>query len=272
MSLGPFLLGAAVTLILTSVCSADICDLGPPGRFCLNSLVGYHECIYNRNTSKMEHHIVTCPFGTRCSCMGIPCKTSSPCQKFILPPVMPRSYRAEYNEKKTICSPAGCRPTYSRFAIYRDALNQRYKEIRTISNKNPTYEYDIVLPIRRWKFARYRIVPGTRSCTKTILFRFPPKIQVPAKFSYSGRRYVYGEYTKKWVWMSGGRHSGQGVNVQIWDTAQTIDGTPTVVQYTVNYPGSQMSRTSVKIDRYYYMFKPGVPSSIEFQLPTFCRR
>lgn len=96
-------------------------------------------------------------------------------------------------------------------------------------------------------------------------------MQVPPKFSYNGRRYVYGEYCKKWLWMSGG-HGGQGVNTEIWDTAQTIDGTPTIVQYTANFPGSQMSKMSVKIERYYYMFKPGVPPRLEFELPTYCRR
>ncbi|KXJ12682.1 uncharacterized protein LOC110241764 [Exaiptasia diaphana] len=272
MSLGTLFLGAVVMLMITSRCSGDFCDQGPPGKFCLSDLSGYRDCVVVKYT--IQEIIRKCPAGTRCNCMGTPCRSANPCRKYRLPPIMPDSYHYEYNEKLHRCSPIGCRTTYSRFAVWRDSKNLRHREDRTIGGgHDPPYEYFITIPYRRGRLFKFHIIPSKRSCTKQPVPNgiLPPKIKVPTKFKFYGRKYVYGDYCKRWVWEEGGRNPSIFIDTETWDTAMTINGTPRIVQYSAHFPGSYMSKTSTKIERYYYMFVPGVPEQNVFQLPTYCR-
>lgn len=44
----------------------DFCDEGPPGRYCLVDLSGWHDCHVDPKTGKMVDTIYNCPSNTRC--------------------------------------------------------------------------------------------------------------------------------------------------------------------------------------------------------------
>jgi hypothetical protein len=65
MYLGTLLLGAAMACTLSSVCYAQgICDEGPPGKFCFIDLSGYHDCVFNKTTGKIDDKLYFCPITT----------------------------------------------------------------------------------------------------------------------------------------------------------------------------------------------------------------
>ncbi|KAK3735754.1 hypothetical protein QZH41_008913 [Actinostola sp. cb2023] len=144
MSLGTNLLGATVALMLVSMCYGGICDEGPPGEFCFANLTGYHDCVVDHKTGRIVDKLYNCPPNTRCTCMGIACETNTPCGKYRLPPIWPQDYTVDFNTIDKICSPAGCHTTYSRYAMWRDTKNKKYREDRTIAPHDPAYEYFIV--------------------------------------------------------------------------------------------------------------------------------
>lgn len=45
--------------------SDDFCDNGPPGKYCLQDLSGYHDCHVDPSTGKMVDKIYSCPDNTR---------------------------------------------------------------------------------------------------------------------------------------------------------------------------------------------------------------
>ncbi|XP_031561646.1 uncharacterized protein LOC116297541 [Actinia tenebrosa] len=267
MYLGTLLLGAATTWMLTSMCSAGICDEGPPGKFCFPDLSGYHDCVVNKTTGKIDDKLYNCPQNTRCKCMGIPCSTNTPCGPYRLPPIFADDFTADINDIKTVVTPAGKQTTYSHFGIWRDSKNQKYRLDATIAPHDPPYEYFILLPNNQSSFDVYEVIPSTTSCKKTTITKFPPKLQEPSYFQYNGTVIVTGIVCDHWIWLSGGRNSGRPIISQSWDTNQKKP-----IQYLAYSPGSQMSKTSVRIQRYFGLFDAGTPDPEKFVLPRYCEK
>ncbi|XP_028518340.1 uncharacterized protein LOC110250314 [Exaiptasia diaphana] len=258
--------GILVALMLVPLCSGGICDEGPPGKFCEPNLTGYHDCVYNPKTGKVEDHVYECPPKTRCTCMGIPCQTSNPCGNYTLPPVWPQDYTADFNTIDKICSPAGCHTTYSRFAMWRDTVNRKYRQDNTIAPHDPAYEYFIVLANKQSTYDLYHVIPSATRCTKSIISTFPKKItDIGTFFKYDGTEEVTGIITKRWLWKSGGRNSGIPINTYIWNS---YSGKP--LQFRMELPGSQMSKTSRNFQAYAGTFVPGTPDQEVFVLPNYC--
>lgn len=115
---------------------------------------------------------------------------------------------------------------------------------------------------------QYRIVPSTTSCTKEpTITNYPPKIQEPSYFQYNGTVVVTGIVCDHWIWLSGGRNSGQPINTESWDTSQKKP-----IQYRAYFPGTEMSKTSFKLQRYFGLFNAGTPDPEKFVLPHYCEK
>ena len=60
------LLCLSLVVVTVTVCRSEFCDEGPPGKYCLEDLSGYHDCHVDPKTKKMVDTVHKCTVaGTR---------------------------------------------------------------------------------------------------------------------------------------------------------------------------------------------------------------
>ncbi|KAK3735753.1 hypothetical protein QZH41_008912 [Actinostola sp. cb2023] len=154
---------------------------------------------------------------------------------------------------------------HSRFATWRDMKNKKY---RHDSREPASDEYFIVLPNNQSTYDSYQIVPSSTSCTKSTMSSFPRKFpDIFTFFKYNGTEVVTGIVSDRWIWLTGGRNSGQPINSYIWNS---VGDKP--LQYRVYLPGSEMTKTSRNFQAYIGLFNPGTPDPEVFELPSYCEK
>lgn len=183
----------------------EFCDEGPPGKYCLEDLSGWHDCHVDPSTGKMADKVYSCPANTRCACFygpACPGSLDDPCQPYQLPPTIPTVYTLYYNGKVTTCGPTGCHDTY---LIGREVLNL------TEHKKRDDFSYDqsiFVLPGNVSGFDQTTVSWDKKQCETEFIKTFPVT-QIPPYYSYNGTVTLGHRLCEQWIWRTGGHNIGQ---------------------------------------------------------------
>lgn len=252
----------------------EFCDEGPPGNYCLPDLTGWHNCYVDQKTGQMVDKITTCSPNTRCVCFdGPPCPDyiEDPCQTFIPPPPTPDKFTMYYNSKLTVCSPMGCKTTYSSGRELQSLTDLKKRDDHGSIYWSSTF----VLPRPGGGFNQTEFRWDKEQCVTQEIKTFPVS-QVPPFFSFNGTVKVGYLLCDKWIWKTGGHNPGQPTTFQAYyitnqtNAASDLDKAsiaPVMIESTYN--SGPLGKTSSHMVLNVTSFAIGVDED-SFELPTFC--
>lgn len=253
----------------------EFCDEGPPGKYCLPDLTGWHNCYIDKETGKMVDKITSCSSNTRCVCFnGPPCPDSieDPCQPFRLPPPPPDKYTLYYNSKETVYSPVGKTTTYISGRELQSLTDHKKRD----DAYGPRYATStFVLPRDGGGFNQTDVRRDTEQCVTQQIKTFPES-QVPPYFSFNGTVQVGYLLCEKWIWRNGGHNIGQPTYFAAYyisnqtNAASDRDEDPFVpVRIESYYNSGPSGKTSTQKVLNITSFHRDVDEEL-FNLPSFC--
>lgn len=210
------LLHFSLVVVAVTVCRGEFCDEGPPGKYCLEDLSGYHDCHVDPKTKKMVDTVHKCTVaGTRCQCFwGPPCAASvqDPCAKYQAAPSFPPKFSLYTDIQEQHCNETKCSDViFRQDQAYQDEADQTKQKFRNDNNLNNYEESVIYLQKNASEFTKYSIRFDTGICTKGTSPTIP-KLHIDPRFNCNAET----EEVEKCVLKTGGHNSSQSTTSTTW--------------------------------------------------------
>lgn len=257
----------------------EFCDEGPPGRYCLEDLSGWHDCHVERG--EMVDTTYHCPSNTRCACFyGPPCPGSleNPCQPFRLPPPIQPKFTAAYSARQITCSPMGCKT----FTYYGGEMQSLVEYKKRDDVHRGDFRSTFILPGNESGYMEYEVLWKNKDCQKKEIKDFP-ETSIPSYFSYNGHVKLDSILCDQWIWKTGGHNIGQPTTFTAYymynktypdkryrefGGANGIEYIPLLLQMNSN--SGPVGKTSIRLNITITEFLPQVVNETLFEVPSFC--
>ncbi|XP_068753504.1 uncharacterized protein [Montipora capricornis] len=247
----------------------EFCDEGPPGRYCLADLSGWHDCHVEKG--QMVDTINNCPANTRCACFfgpACPGSLTDPCQPYRLPPPFQPKFTLYFNGHGRQCSPMGCKQFYF--------TGRQIQSLDEKKKREDVYEMysstTFIHPGNGSSFAKTDVRWDKEECVTQQIKEFP-STAIPSYFSYNGKVKLGDRLCDQWIWKTGGHNPGQGTSsIAFYMYNQTdVEDQYVPVFYEANSNTGPVGKTSLYLNITIPDFRPGVVDEEQLKLPSFCK-
>lgn len=260
-------------LLLSSLsyCACAVCDEGPPGRYCLPDLSGWHECAVDPHSHVMIDKLHRCEGNTRCQCFdgpSCPDKVNDPCAPFVPAPVFPQTFTMVTNVSVQECTPVGCIMRLYSERRLQDMPNGR---MRNDTGTDDSRQSFFLLPLNEAEWFQFQVLWNQIKCSKELINKFP-RASVPPYFSYDGKVKLRGQVCERWLWKTGGHNAGMSRSVHYYYVRK--DDVEKAAYRPVRFEDFEFSAPPVKRDVSRIIdvveFVSGTVDKTQFLPPRYC--
>jgi len=267
MTIKSFCLLTLVMQLVVSFSFALVCEEGPPGLYCTDDMMGFHDCTWTNGYYR--NRVVQCPQSTRCNCfLERKCKSSEdPCQVYYPPDPLDSVYTMQLKGQEKIEHSYG-------LSVRKLSATWSYDQVNRKSMKSRSDgTFKLVLPNQEGSFD---VFDGNYDgyCRKSTESKFSNLIDLEF-YRFMGPEIMQIEgvnvVTQKWGYARGRRHSGQELNEKDWLFEKERSGMPMrPVRSSERNFGTPSQRTNTYSDFDVTSFHTSV-SQDAFYIPDICQ-